>query len=278
MTDLAAATDFMAGHARTLDRRRFDVLLGNDEPGRIVDAVAAYANADGGYGRGLEPDLRSPDSQPGGALHAFEAWADAAPAAAPAAKALCDWLASVSLAGGALPFALPLRVAAGSAPFWVHADHDAPSRQITAIVVAAAHRAARHDPVIARHPWLEAATDWCVAQVEALEGPPPPMALAFAVQALDAARAEAAVERLRAFVPADGLLHVAGGAADEYMRPLDFAPFPGGPARSLFGEARMARARDRERGRAAARQRPAVRAAGGRRRRRRPSVDLAVVL
>jgi hypothetical protein len=36
-------------------------------------------------------------------------------------------------------------------------------------------------------------------------------------------------------VPADGLLHVAGGADDEFMRPLDFAPFPGGPARSLFG-------------------------------------------
>ena len=35
-------------------------------------------------------------------------------------------------------------------------------------------------------------------------------------------------------VPADGLLHVAGGADDEFMRPLDFAPFPGGPARSLF--------------------------------------------
>ena len=43
------------------------------------------------------------------------------------------------------------------------------------------------------------------------------------------------VVRLRTHVPADGLLHVAGGADDEFMRPLDFAPFPGGPARSLFG-------------------------------------------
>ena len=34
-------------------------------------------------------------------------------------------------------------------------------------------------------------------------------------------------------MPADGLLHVAGGADDEFMRPLDFAPFPGGPARTL---------------------------------------------
>ena len=42
------------------------------------------------------------------------------------------------------------------------------------------------------------------------------------------------VERLRVHVPADGLVHVAGGAADEYMRPPDFAPRPDGPARGLF--------------------------------------------
>jgi hypothetical protein len=66
------------------------------------------------------------------------------------------------------------------------------------------------------------------------------MELAFAVQFVDdAARAGAAtddaVDRLRSHVPADGLLHVTGGADDEYMRPLDFAPLPGGPARSFFG-------------------------------------------
>jgi hypothetical protein len=65
------------------------------------------------------------------------------------------------------------------------------------------------------------------------------MVLAFAAQALDAAAPtvpEAAdlVEALRPHVPADGLLHVTGGAEGEFMRPLDFAPFPGGPARSLF--------------------------------------------
>jgi hypothetical protein len=65
------------------------------------------------------------------------------------------------------------------------------------------------------------------------------MVLAFAAQLLDAAaptRPEAAelVETLRPHVPAVGRLHVAGGADDEFMRPLDFAPLPGGPVRSLF--------------------------------------------
>ena len=43
----------------------------------MLAAVEAYRNPDGGYGWGLEPDLRSRTSQPGGALHALEAFADA---------------------------------------------------------------------------------------------------------------------------------------------------------------------------------------------------------
>lgn len=60
-------------------------------------ALDAYRNLDGGYGWGLEPDLRSSESQPSAALHAFEAMADAAPATTPNAPALCDWLHSVAL-------------------------------------------------------------------------------------------------------------------------------------------------------------------------------------
>ena len=35
-------------------------------------------------------------------------------------------------------------------------------------------------------------------------------------------------------IPADGLVHVDGGAEGEFMRPLDFSPLPGGPTRALF--------------------------------------------
>jgi hypothetical protein len=46
--------------------------------------------------------------------------------------------------------------------------------------------------------------------------------------------APAALERLARHVPNDGMLHVGGGAEDEYMRPLDFAPTPDRPARALI--------------------------------------------
>src|SRR5215216_5828860 len=95
--DLCAASAFMTTHARLLDRQRFRLLLIESGPDGVLAALEAYRNADGGYGWGLEPDLRAAESQPGGALHAFEAFVDAAPATTSRATELCDWLASVSL-------------------------------------------------------------------------------------------------------------------------------------------------------------------------------------
>ncbi|SDF60723.1 hypothetical protein SAMN05660485_03740 [Blastococcus fimeti] len=240
--DLAAAAAFLAGHGRLLDRRRFDLLTGSGGADAVVAAVDGYRNPDGGYGWGLEPDLRSASSQPGGALHALEAFADLAPATTPRAAEVCDWLASVMLPDGGLPFALPVPDPAACAPFWAQADPTTSSLQITAVVAATASRVAAVDPAVAEHPWPARATAYCLEAAGALDGSTHAMELAFAVQFLDAAgrsgagaeEARTLLDRLRPLIPADGLLHVAGGAEDEFMRPLDFAPFPGGPARKLF--------------------------------------------
>jgi hypothetical protein len=54
MVDLHAASEFMATHARLLDRRRLDVLH-DAPPDRALAALSAYRHPDGGYGWGLEP-------------------------------------------------------------------------------------------------------------------------------------------------------------------------------------------------------------------------------
>ena len=236
--NLTAAAAFLAGSARVLDRRRFDLLFGDGDATAVLAAVDGYRNPDGGYGWGLEPDLRSRTSQPGGALHALEVFADVAPVTSPRAAELCDWLASVTLPDGGLPFALPVPDPAACAPFWAAADASTSSLQITAVVAEAAHRVAATDAAVAGHPWLARATEFCLAAVVE-PGPAHAMELAFAVRFLDVAarnapEAAVQVDRLRPLVPADGMLHVTGGAPDEFMRPLDFAPSPGGPARALF--------------------------------------------
>ena len=163
--DRAAAANFMATHARVLDRRRFALRGGDADPAAVLAALDGYRNTDGGYGWGLEPDLRSPESQPGAALHAFEVLEDVAPATSPRAVELCDWLASVSLPDGGLPFALPLSLSAGTAPWWTAGDPSASSLQITAAVAASAHRVAAHDAAVAAHPWLARATGYCLRAI-----------------------------------------------------------------------------------------------------------------
>ncbi|WP_043631744.1 hypothetical protein [Nonomuraea candida] len=236
---LSTVPGFMAGHARVLDRRRYDLLMGEGDATGVLAALDAYRNPDGGYGWGLEPDLRSPESQPGAALHAFEVFEEAAPVTSPHAVALCDYLDSVTLPDGGLPFSLPLTVSDATAPWWSDGDATTSSLQITAVSAAAAHAVAAHDSAVAGHPWLEKATRYCLDTIAALEGPPHAYVLAFAVRFLDAVhdtepRAAGLLKRLGEHIPEDGRVPVEGGTESEALRPLDFAPFPGRPARELF--------------------------------------------
>lgn len=229
--DLAAADRFLAAHARVLDRRRFDLLVHGGDASAVVAALDAYRNPDGGYGWGLEPDLRAMGSQPIQALHAFETLEECGPdAAGSRAVELCDWLAGVTFDDGGLPFVTPIDDATACAPWFAGADPTTSSPHGTYAVAAAAHGVARHDPEVAAHPWLARATRYCLDAAAALEAPHA-YELLFALHLLDALAAdvpEAAdhLARLAAFLPPSGAVPVEGGIEGETKRPLDFAPRP----------------------------------------------------
>lgn len=231
----------MASHARVLDRLRFEAVTTGGDAARtaVIHALDAYRNPDGGYGWGLEPDLRAPESQPGGAQHALTALADAGPATSPHAPALLDWLESVTLPDGGLPFALPVSDPAACAPFWVQADPSESSLQITAAVATQAYRAARWDAAVRDHPWLATATRYCFDAIRRIDEAPFAYVLSFALQFLDVAadthpEAHDLLDRLGRFVPKNGALPVVGGAEGETLRLLDYAPEPGRPIRGLL--------------------------------------------
>lgn len=232
--DLTAATDFMATHAKVLDRRRLALVLGDGDPAGALAALDGYRNPDGGYGWGLEGDLRSTESQPGAAGHAFELYAEIAPHTAPQAIALCDWLTTITLPSGAIPMAMPMDTTAGSGPWWAGADQREPSLQITAFVAQFAQHAARHDPALAAHPWLAGATRYCLDAIDALDAAPSAYEVLFIVNLLDALGDEARLAKVGAWLPADGRLKVHGGASDEALTPLQLAPAPDTAARALL--------------------------------------------
>jgi hypothetical protein len=242
MTDIRRAYDFMQTHARQLDRRRFDLVTGNGDPEGALAALSAYRNADGGFGWGLEPDLRDPGSQPGGALHAFEVLHEVGPATSPMAVALCDWLESVSLPDGGVPFALPGATGPGTAPWWAGADTSSSSLHITSAVCGMALRVAEHDEAVAAHPWLAAAEEFCLSGIAALDERPFPVAFRFILDFLGVAHARGdapagELERLVAWIPPSGAIPVVGGAEGETIRPLDLSPEPRSPLRELLDPA-----------------------------------------
>ena len=236
--DLEAAISFVATHARILERRRLEHLLGGTAPEAVRAALDAFRNPDGGYGWALEPDLRSVTSQPVAAMHALEVLADLRETG-PRARQLLDWLAGHSLPDGGVPFGLPYSDTAGSAPHWAGADPTVSSLQMTTQLAAHAHRLARHRPDVAEHPWLAAATSYCLDVIERTVEAPSAYELMFAMRFLDVVaphtpRARPLLDRFAGFVNVAGPTPVAGGAGGEVLYPLDFTPDPDAPSRGLF--------------------------------------------
>ena len=108
--DFDAAADFLAARARVLDRRVFQRLFCGGAAEPVRDAVAAYRNADGGFGHALEPDLRAAASQPAAVEMALrimdlaDAWDERL------VRDAIDWLAAIAPAEGGATFVVPTRV------------------------------------------------------------------------------------------------------------------------------------------------------------------------
>lgn len=64
MSVVERAGEFLRAHGRDIERARFAYHFENAPVQRVIDALAAYQNDDGGFGNGLEVDIKAPDSNP----------------------------------------------------------------------------------------------------------------------------------------------------------------------------------------------------------------------
>ena len=237
MTDLAAAAQFVHGHGRLLERRRFDHLFGStaDADG-VLRAVEAYRNPDGGVGF-MEPDIRTPASQPSAMLYALEVLEEI-PELKSKTTALTtgalDWIQTVTNADGGIPFVLPTAIGWPHAPWWTPAPDPPSSLLMTAGVAAAAHR------LKLDHPWLGPASAYVWDAMAGLSLSDP-YAFRYTVHFLDAvpdrARADAEIDVLADRIPADGVLRVEAGVEGETLGALEVAPRPDHAGRRLFPDA-----------------------------------------
>ena len=230
--DFDAAAGFLAASARVLDRRVFQRLFGGGAAGPVRDAVAAYRNADGGFGHALEPDCRTPASQPAAVEMAMrimdlaDAWDERL------VRDAVDWLVTIAPAGGGAAFVQPSVSEGPHAPWWVPAEGPSliQTGQVSALLYA--HGMA--------HPWLDGAARVMWSGIEKLAEPNGYEmfgVLAFLEHVPDRERAEAAFARVGPLLLSSGLVALDPGATGETFGPLDFAPLPGSIARRLFDQA-----------------------------------------
>ena len=229
--DMDAAAQFLAAGGRVLDRRRFERLFAGGSAGPVRDAVAAYRNADGGFGHGLEPDGRSPASQPAAIEQALrildeaDAWDEGLVAGA------CDWLAANAPTAGGAVFVEPSVLGWPHAPWWVPEDGRPASLISTGQIAGTLHARG------VTHPWLAGATELLWSGIDELAEPGPydlRGVLRFLDYVPDRGRAKRALDLVAPMLL--DLVTIDPAAPGETHSLLDFAPLPGSLARGLFGE------------------------------------------
>jgi len=229
--DLKSAASFLAGHGRVLERRRFDRLFGDGDAGPVRDAVAAYRNEDGGFGHGLEPDCRCPDSQPAAIELAFRILDEADAWDAPLVSGACDWLQAHAATGGGATFVEASAEGWPHAPWWV-AEEGRPASLIATGLIAGT--------LLARavsHPWLDRASEVMWSRIDELTAPSAYEmrgVLRFLDCVPDRDRAQRAFDRVGPLLLECKLVTLDPDEAGEVHTPLDFAPSPRSLARQLF--------------------------------------------
>ncbi len=70
-SNFSRARDFVRERARSVDRALFDYTFESGKPDSVWESLEGFANEDGGFGHGLEPDCRLPSSSSLGTITAF---------------------------------------------------------------------------------------------------------------------------------------------------------------------------------------------------------------
>ena len=102
---LESAQTFVLSNARLLERHLFAYLFQDGDRQKVLTALLAYQNEDGGFGNALEPDKRTSTSQPIDQEFALRILDDVG-FERPLALQICDFLETITRDGG-VPFILP---------------------------------------------------------------------------------------------------------------------------------------------------------------------------
>jgi hypothetical protein len=244
-TQFAAGRDFIRRQGRLLERRLFATCFEGAPAAGVVDAVRGYRNPDGGFGHGLEPDVRCPASLPIDVEVALQALAAAGTTDPPLVLGACDYLARVAAeaaAKGAVPPAFPVIEDYPRAAHWTEWTYE-PGVNPTAGLAGLLHQ------LRADHAWLAEATAYCWEQLAGPELPTEVHALrevfVFLEHAPERDRADAVAAGVREQLAGASLFHADPDDPGYGLSPLAFAPRADSRWRGLFTDDMLAAHLDR---------------------------------
>jgi hypothetical protein len=225
------ARAFIQREGRLLERRLFAALFEGGPSAGVVDVLRGYQNPDGGFGHGLEPDKRCPDSLPIDVEAAFQAMVTAGDIDQTMVRRACDWLDSVAAPDGAVPLSFPVMEPYPRAEHWSEWTYT-PGFNPTAGLAGLLHRMG------VDHPWLDRATAWCWSALEQGDFHDDAHAmsevLVFLEHVPDRSRAEAFVPRVGEWLPKLNWYRADPADPTYGVTPLHLAPTPDSLWRQLF--------------------------------------------
>jgi hypothetical protein len=227
---LIAGRAFLEREGRLIERRLAAALFDGAPAAGVIATLRGYRNPDGGFGHGLEPDKRCPDSLPIDVEGAFEIMLVARAIDEAMVLFACDWLARVATPDGAVPLSLPVMEGHPRAEHWSEWTYT-PGLNPTAGLAGRLHRMG------ISHPWLDRATEWCWQRLEqgfdedahALRE----VAL-FLAHVPDRDRAQAVAGSVGGWLAKAQWYRADPDDPSYGVTPLDLAPEPDGPWSHLF--------------------------------------------
>lgn len=236
---LAKARQFLITHGRLLERRQFEVRFEGAAPESVGRVVKAYQNADGGLGHALEPDIRSPLSQPGFVGFGLAALTDAGCRDKAFALSLCEYLVNMADERGLVPFLVDQALDTPVAPHWAMPSDTfgvKPNVNPTAEICAFLHFQG------IEHEWLTLATETCC---RALLNEPPAEAHVLACAARlaeyvpDRVMAAKLLDMLAETLPKAAFFQAEAPVTGYGLTPLAFAPRPDSICSQLFTQSQL---------------------------------------
>ncbi|TDO62783.1 hypothetical protein EV651_106405 [Kribbella sp. VKM Ac-2571] len=230
MDIFTAGRDFVRRDARVLERRLFAAVFEGADPQGVVDALRGFQNADGGFGHGLEPDKRCPDSLALDVEVAFDTMLAAGARDEEMVRRAADWLDRTATADGAVPLCGPAVEAYPRAEHiteWTYR----PDINPTAGLVGRLHK------LDIEHPWRDRAAVWCAAEL-AKGLPEDAHGLHEALEFLEHT-GDVDFDRIRDWLPKVGYFRTDAADPTYGVTPLQFAPSPDSFWRPLFTDAQL---------------------------------------